>query len=170
MFFLKKGLFVLPTQPSNIVNLYARSFFIWRTIFLEVLFLSFVCATLTVFFGQYLVQELNIAQAAMQFHKNVHYDYTKIALFFIFNVLIALGIYAAMLIKINGLVKNQPLTPSALFKKVAIKFPLFIGALVISSISVLVGLALFIVPGFYVIGMIFVFYTLVALEDNNIFK
>ena len=54
-----------------------------------------MCATLTVFFGQYLVQELNIAQAAMQFHKNVHYDYTKIALFFIFNVLIALGIYAA---------------------------------------------------------------------------
>ena len=167
--FQQKDLFLLPTQPVSIFALYARSFSGWRAYFSSVFFLAVICTAIPTFVSQFTFNELTLT-LSMQHIQTKHPGYLKDITCFFGNILLSMGAYALLLIKVNSLVVQQPLSATALLKNTFIKIPFLLLALLISAISLTLGLLVFIIPGLYVLGVLFIFYPLVILGSNNVFK
>lgn len=154
---------MLATHPVSISNLYSQTFSLWPSFFKKILVLAFICTILPI----------SITQYAWDFWRVNHISTEKleiILLIILINIIISMGSYTALLLKTNSLLLNQPLATSILLKTIFIKIPALIIAFCISIVAVFLGSAVFIIPGFYILGMIFIFYPVVILYSNNPFK
>lgn len=158
---------LLPNKPLPISNIYAQSITLWRALLEKILLLSFICTLLPILTTQY---ALAIFNSSAWLHSQGPFHNTETVLVSLLNLIVSMGCYAALLLKTNSLVRNQPLSAFTLISKVLIKIPILIVAFILSSISVLLGSIAFIVPGFYILGMIFIFYPVVILYTNNPIK
>ncbi len=167
--FQQKDLFLLPTQPLPILTLYTDAFRYWQTHFSSVFFLAVVCTAIPIFTSQFTLNELTLTVAIQHVQTN-HPAYLNDILCVLSNILLSMGSYALLLIKINSLVTQQPLSATVLLKKTLIKIPFLLLTLIIAGVSLMLGSLAFVLPGFYILGVLFVFYPLVILGSNNVFK
>lgn len=161
---------MLLRQPASILTLSSHTTHLWKTTLGKVYLTAFLCTVIPVCFSQYILMQTALSLLiVIDIQNNFHISYHSVLLILL-SILVSMGSYATLLTYINSIIKHQPLSGIALIKTILIKTPLLLVALLLSAASFILGSIMFLIPGIYVIGVIFLFYPIVILESDNPLK
>ncbi|MBI5448614.1 MAG: hypothetical protein HY939_07845 [Gammaproteobacteria bacterium] len=160
---------MLLNQPASVLALYQHSLQLWTVTLRKIYPLALACTFIPLLCSQYVSLQTDVALLNAN-----RFDYNDITPFtlclLLLNVIISMASYATLLTYTRSLIDTQPLSAWMLAKRIAIKTPLLVFSGFLAILSLFVGFILFILPGIYIFVVLFLFYPLVILEDNNPFK
>lgn len=160
---------MLPNQISSMKELFQHSFFAWHDN-LRILFpYAFFCSIISLAFirSPYLAQfELHelIQHAHLNHYEPLYWDLGLSLLFALLSILT----YTILLTKTNSVLNQTSLSALATIRHAFAKLPFLFMGLCLAILSLTVGFLAFAVPGFYILGVLFIFYPLIVIKENNV--